>query len=59
MTENDETPWKYWDENNINGKDKKTWARMRCRNIGRDGKKGEEDWTCRTCKCEKETLVNT
>ena len=32
------------------------WARLRCGNIGKVGKKGYEDWSCRICGKEDESI---
>ena len=34
---------KYWDKKGINGEMKEEWARLRCGNIGKVGKKGYEN----------------
>lgn len=34
----------------------RTWARLRCGNIGRADKKGYKEWICRLCNRERETL---
>lgn len=56
LVENDNMPWKYWLEENVKGRDKEIWARIRCGNIGRAGKKGELDWMCRICEEQDETF---
>ncbi|CAG5107947.1 Protein of unknown function, partial [Cotesia congregata] len=38
--------------------DKETWARIRCGNVGRAGKKGYKDWSCRLCGGGEETLAH-
>lgn len=48
----------YWKKDKIKGEDKEVWARARCGNIERAGKKGLACWTCRACGEEKETLVH-
>ncbi|CAG5075597.1 Protein of unknown function [Cotesia congregata] len=48
----------YWGKDEISGEDKETWARVRCGNIGRGGKKGFKDWRCRVCEGEEETLMH-
>ena len=35
---------------------KEEWARLRCGNIGKVGKEGYEDWSCRICKKEDESI---
>ena len=47
---------KYWDKKGINGEMKEEWARLRCGNIGKVGKKGYEDWSCRICEKEDESI---
>ncbi|KAH0548787.1 hypothetical protein KQX54_002354 [Cotesia glomerata] len=43
----------------VKGKmDKETWARIRCGNIGRAGKKGYKDWSCRLFGGWVETLAH-
>lgn len=56
LIEGDEMPWKYWSEEGIGGGVKEVWARVRCGNLGRAGKKGEKDWKCRLCREHVETL---
>ncbi|KAK0079748.1 hypothetical protein PV326_008572 [Microctonus aethiopoides] len=46
----------YLNSKGVNMEDRVIWARMRCGNIGRAGKKGEKEWTCRLCGGEDETL---
>ncbi|KAK0075962.1 hypothetical protein PV326_011155 [Microctonus aethiopoides] len=46
----------YLNSKGINMEDRVIWARMRCGNIGRAGKKGEKEWTCRLCGGEDETM---
>lgn len=46
----------YWRTGGLDGWMKETWARLRCGNIGRAGKKGYRDWSCRLCRVELETL---
>ena len=47
---------KYWDKKEINGEMKEEWARLRCGNIGKVGKKEYEDWSCRICGKEDESI---
>ena len=47
---------KYWDKKGINGEMKEEWARLRCGNIGKVGKKRYEDWSCRICGKENESI---
>ena len=47
---------KYWDKKGINGEIKEEWARLKCGNIGNVGKKGYEDWSCRVCGKEDESI---
>ena len=47
---------KYWDKKSINGEMKEEWARLRCGNVGKVGKKGYEDWSCRICGKEDESI---
>ncbi|KAI4491905.1 hypothetical protein M0804_003297 [Polistes exclamans] len=49
-------PWKYWSEEGVRGGIKEVWARLRCGNIGKAGKKGEKNWKSRLCKEQEETL---
>ena len=46
----------YWDKKGINGEMKEEWARLRCGNIGKVGKKGYEDWRCRICGKKDESI---
>lgn len=46
----------YWDDKNLPGDIKEEWARLRCGNVGRDGKNGFGDWKCRVCGMEQEKL---
>ncbi|CAG5073385.1 Similar to mars1: Methionine--tRNA ligase [Cotesia congregata] len=48
----------YWKRDNIRSEDKETWARLRCGNIWRDGKKGQNNWGCRICEKEQETIIH-
>lgn len=48
----------YWKKDNVRGEDKEMWARIRCGNLGRAGKKGYRDWSCRGCGKEEETLIH-
>ena len=41
---------KYWEDKEIRGKIKETWARLRCRRIGRERNKGFKDTKCRLSK---------
>ena len=43
------------DKKGING-ERKEWARLRCGNIGKVGKKGYEDWSCTICGKEDESI---
>ena len=47
---------KYWDKKGINGEMKEERARLTCGNVGKMGKKGYEDWTCRICGKEDENI---
>ena len=47
---------KYWDKKRINGKMTEEQARLRRGNIGKVGKKGHEDWSCRICRKKDENL---
>lgn len=47
---------KYWNLRGCEGWMKETWARLRCGNVGRAGKKGFKSWSCRLCHAELETL---
>ena len=48
---------KYWGKKGINGEMREEWARLRCGNIGKVlGKKGYEDWSCRICGKEDESI---
>ena len=48
---------KYWDKKGINGTMKEEWARLRCGNIGKVGKKGYGDSICRICG-KKDKSIN-
>ncbi|CAG5088900.1 Protein of unknown function [Cotesia congregata] len=48
----------YWKRDNIRSEDKETWARLRCGNIWRDGRKGQNNWGCRICEKEQETIIH-
>ena len=45
-----------WDKKGINEEMKEEWARLRCGNIGKVGKKWDEDWSCRICGEEDESI---
>ncbi|CAG5092982.1 Protein of unknown function [Cotesia congregata] len=44
----------YWKRDNIRSEDKETWARLRC---GTE-KKGQNNWGCRICEKEQETIIH-
>ncbi|XP_015118790.1 uncharacterized protein LOC107042304 [Diachasma alloeum] len=46
----------YWTDRKLNMEQKMAWARWRCGNAIRGGKKGFEDDRCRACEKEKESL---
>ncbi|KAH0550019.1 hypothetical protein KQX54_016877 [Cotesia glomerata] len=46
----------YWNEKEISEGMKEVWARLRCGNLTRAGKAGMEEWKCRMCKKENETI---
>lgn len=47
---------KYWKEKRMKNVQKETWARWRCGNAIKEGKKGYVDNKCRACKKQIETL---
>lgn len=47
---------RYWEDKNLRGTDKETWARLRCGNIGKNQKRGFKDQRCRLCKTETESF---
>lgn len=49
---------KYWKKDKIKSDDKETWARIRCRNVCRDGKKSRSQWECRICQKGSATLMH-
>ena len=49
---------KYWEDKEIRGEIRETWARLRCGSIGRERNKGFKDGKCRLCKVDDETLVH-
>ncbi|CAD6234564.1 GSCOCG00001987001-RA-CDS [Cotesia congregata] len=48
----------YWCDKEVKNTDKEIWARARCGNLTRAGKKGISDWKCRECKSQEETLAH-
>ncbi|XP_034935878.1 uncharacterized protein [Chelonus insularis] len=48
----------YWNQRIKNSRYKEIWARIRCGNVGRGGKKGWRDWSCRLCGWCSETLCH-
>ncbi|KAK0074131.1 hypothetical protein PV325_008735 [Microctonus aethiopoides] len=49
---------KYWEDKGMVGKAREIWCRLRCRNVGRSGKKGVIDENCRMCKKERKSLIH-
>ena len=49
---------KYWEDKELKGKTKETWARMRCGSIGKNMHKGFHEAKCTLCKKEEETLAH-
>ena len=49
---------KYWEDEELKGKTKKIWARMRCGSVGKNMHKGFRETKCTLCKTEEETLVH-
>lgn len=47
---------KYWEEKEVKGHIKEEWARLRCGNIGKVGKKGFLNWKCELCEEDDESL---
>ena len=47
---------KYWEDKELKGKTKETWARMRCGSGGKEGKRGYKNVKRRMCDRENETL---
>ena len=47
---------KYCDKKGINGGMKEEWARLRCDNISKVGKKGYENWSCMICAEDDESI---
>lgn len=47
---------RYWDNKTIRGELKEQWARLRCGNVGKVGKKGFESWTCEVCRNAEESV---
>lgn len=54
----EKTDEKYWENKKIGIADKEIWARVRCGNLTKAGKKGERNWKCRKCKDSEESLVH-
>lgn len=48
----------YWRDESGESWVKETWARLRCGNIDRYGKKGFKNWSCRICNSQQETLAH-
>lgn len=48
----------YWRKDYVRGEGKEMWARIRCGNIGRAGKKVYTDWSCRGSGQEEKTLIH-
>ncbi|XP_074112166.1 uncharacterized protein LOC141535900 [Cotesia typhae] len=48
----------YWKNKKTRSADKELWARVRCGNLVKAGKKGEKDWKCRECREKEETLMH-
>ncbi|KAK0071473.1 hypothetical protein PV325_012834 [Microctonus aethiopoides] len=49
---------KYWEMRGRTGREKETWCRIRCGNVGKDGKEGWADESCRMCRREVESLTH-
>ena len=47
---------KYWDERMVAGELKEQWARLRCGNFGKAGKKGFNNQECELCGVEEKNL---
>ena len=47
---------KYWDKKGINEEMKEEWTTLRCGNIGKVGEKGYEDWSCKICGEDDESI---
>lgn len=46
----------YWEEENIKGRWREQWARIRCGNMSKEGRKGFSNEICRICKIESESF---
>ena len=46
----------YWQKKKLKGRQKEVWARWRCGNAVREGKKGFKDTNFRACRNKEETL---
>lgn len=49
---------KYWEMRGRTGREKEIWCRIRCENVGKDGKKGWADENCRMCRREVESFTH-
>ena len=47
---------KYWENGEARRDLKEQWAKSRCGNIGKTGKKGFKSWKCAICNTEHKTL---
>lgn len=54
--ETKEVEYFYWEDKELAGRYKEQWARLRCGNITREGKKGFTEQCCRICRAVPESL---